>query len=73
MIIVHELYGLNSSGSAWLAMLVNTLCNLGYQSTRTEPDLWIKLITRLYGRVYYALVLIYFDDILHIHHDTNYL
>ena len=52
-------------------MLAHNLRDLGYQSTRADPSIWINLITRPDGRGYYELVLIYVDDILHVHHDTN--
>ena len=53
-------------------MILHTLRSLGYKLTRADPDIWIKMIIRPDGIGYYALVLIFVDDELHIHHDTNY-
>ena len=71
MIIVHVLYILKSSGEAWRSMLVQNLHGRGYQSIHADPDAWINMITIPDGEVYYTLILIYIDDILHIYYDTN--
>ena len=70
--MVCALDGLKSSGAAWRSMIANTLCNLEYQSTRADPDVWINMITRPDGRGYFPLILIDVDEILHIHHDTKF-
>ena len=51
-------------------MLAHNLSDIGYQLTHTNPYIWIKLITIHDGRGYYALVLIYGDEILHVRNDT---
>ena len=71
MIIVRSLYRLNISGGACRSILAQTLPDLGYQATRADPGIWIKLINIPDGREYYALVIIYVDELLHIHHYTN--
>ena len=71
MIIVCELYVLKSSGLSWQYMLAHTLRDIGYQSTYDDPDIWIKMITRTDGIGYHSLVLIYVDDILHLHNGNN--
>ena len=71
MIIKRALYGLKSSGAAWRAMLAQTLMDLGYVSTKADPDVWIKPQTKPNGFEYYELVLVYVDDILHLSHDTK--
>ena len=71
MLIKRALYGLKSSGAAWRAMLAQTLSDLGYQSTKADPDVWIRPQTRPDGFEYYEMVLVYVDDILHLSHDTK--
>ena len=44
--IVRALHGLKSSGTARRAMLTHTLRNLGYKLTRSDPGIWINMITR---------------------------
>jgi hypothetical protein len=42
MIIKKALYGLKSSGPAWRAIFATTLTDMGYQSTKADPDVWIR-------------------------------
>ena len=69
--MVCALDSLKSSGAVWRYMISHTLCDLEYQSTRADRDVWINMITRPDGRGYFPLILIDVDEILHIHHDTN--
>jgi hypothetical protein len=71
MIIVKALYGLKSSGAAWRALLAQTLTELGYKSTRADPDVWIRPQVKPDGFEYYEMVLIYVDDILHLSHNCK--
>ena len=71
MLVVRALYGLNSSGTAWRQMLAQTLRDLGYVSFKDDPDVWLKAKTKTYGIEYYAYVLVYVDDLLHLHHDPD--
>jgi len=41
MIIVRALYGLKSSGAAWRATFAEKLAEIGYKSTKADPDVWI--------------------------------
>jgi hypothetical protein len=43
MLIVRALYGLKSSGASWRAMLAQSLTEIGYESTRADPDVWIRV------------------------------
>ena len=71
MIVKRALYGLKSSGASWRAMLAQTLGDLGYTSTRADPDVWIRPQTKPNGFEYYEMVLVYVDDILHLSHNTQ--
>jgi hypothetical protein len=71
MVIVRALYGLKSSGASWRAMLAQSLTDLGYSSTRADPDVWIRAAFKPDGTEYYEMVLVYVDDILHLSHDVK--
>ncbi len=69
-IIVRALYGLKSAGAAFRAHLASFMRQMGYTSSKADPDLWLKAVTRPEDNVhYYAYILCYVDDILCIHHD----
>ena len=42
MLVVRAIYGLKSSGADWRQMLAQTLRNLGYVSSKADPDVWLK-------------------------------
>jgi hypothetical protein len=71
MLLVHALYGLKSSGASWRAMLAQSLTEIGYESTRADPDVWIRAAFKMDGTEYYEMVLVYVDDILHLSHDVK--
>ena len=37
---------------------------LGFTSSRADPDVWFRLLTRSTGEMYYEYVLLYVDDVL---------
>ncbi len=54
--------------------LADCMRQLGYESNRAERDLWKKVYTRETAngpKKYYSFILIYVDDILCIHDDTD--
>ena len=71
MIIQRALYGLKSSGAAWRLMFAETLREMGYTSCKADPDVWLRPEVKPDGTEYYAYVLVYVDDLLHIHHNPN--
>ena len=71
MLVVRALYGLKSSGAAWRAMFAQTLTDLQYTPSKADPDVWIKPAVKPDGTEYYAMILVYVDDCLHVHHDTK--
>jgi hypothetical protein len=71
MLVVRALYGLKSSGASWRAMLAQSLTEIGYASTRADPDVWIRAAFKPDGTEYYEMVLVYVDDILHLSHDVK--
>jgi len=71
MIIVRALYGLKTSGAAWRATFAQTLVEMGYVSSKADPDVWLRKATRTDGHHYYEMLLIYMDDILCISHQPQ--
>ena len=66
MIIARALYGLKSSGAAWRSKLAETMSDIGYFSSQSDPDVWLKVASKGNGTPYYKYMLVYVDDILHI-------
>ena len=50
---------------------METLYNLGYTSTKVDPDVWIRPVTKPDGFKYYEMLLVYVDDVLCISHDAK--
>ena len=72
IIVIRNLHGLKSSGSSWIYILAETLLDPGYKLSREDMDICINTETnQKTGKYYYALVTVYVDDMLHIHHDPE--
>jgi len=71
MIIVRALYGLKSSGAAWHATFAQKLIEMGYRSTKADPDVWIHSAVKPNGEKYYEMLLVYVDDILCVSHEPD--
>jgi hypothetical protein len=71
MIIKKALYGLKSSGATWRALFVMTLTDLGYTSTKANPDVWIRAQVKPDGFGYYEMVLVYVDNIMVLSHEPK--
>ena len=71
MIIVRELYGLKSSGASWRSILSQTMVEMGYKSSLTDPDVWLRPHRNPSGDDYYDFCLIYVDDILCVNHNPE--
>jgi Reverse transcriptase (RNA-dependent DNA polymerase) len=63
-VVVRSLYGLKSAGAAFRSSLAQALQDLGYQSTKADPDVWIRKAVRVDGHPYYEMLFVYVDDIL---------
>ena len=70
MLVVCALYGLKSSGAAWRKNLAQTLRDLGYVSSKADPNACLKAETKPDGTEYYACVLVYINDVINLHHDN---
>jgi hypothetical protein len=49
-------------------MLAQTMVELGYKSTKADPDVWIRPAAKPERFEYYKMTLIYVDNILHLSH-----
>ena len=66
MLVKMALYGLKSSGAAFRSKLAGVLRNIGYLSTKGDPDVWIQLSVKPDGTEYHEMVLCYVENILEI-------
>ena len=71
LVVVQDLYGLNSAGSAWKAVLAEALVQLGFKLTRADPDVWIRAAVCLDGGNYYEIIFVYVYDILALSHKAT--
>jgi hypothetical protein len=67
-IVVRSLYELKSAGAAFRSSLAQILQNLGYQSTKADPDVWLRKATKDDWFEYYEMLFVYVDDILTLSH-----
>ena len=68
---MRSLYRLKSAGSAWRSALAEALVQLGFKSTRADPDVWIRAAVCLDNCKYYAILFVYVDDILALSHKAT--
>jgi hypothetical protein len=53
ILVVRSLYGLKSAGAAFRSSLAQILQDRGYQSTKADPDVWLRKATKDDGFEYY--------------------
>jgi hypothetical protein len=63
VLIVRALYGLRTSGKSFRDYLAKHLREMGYVSSRADPDFWMKPATKQDGTEYYCYVICYVDDV----------
>ena len=72
MVVVRALYGIKSAGASSWNHLDDFMKHMEYMSFQADPDLWMNPMVRPSGGAeYYSFTLLYFDDILCIHHDSE--
>ena len=69
--IVRALYGLKSSGARWRDHMAATLREAGFESSKADPDVWMRPSVKPNGFKYWEYVLVYVDDVLAISHDPK--
>ena len=52
MIISISLYGLKIPGASWRAKLAETLRDIGYFPSESDPDVWLKKVMKPDGSYY---------------------
>jgi hypothetical protein len=65
-LVVRALYGLKSAGASFRNHLASCLSHLGYESSRGDPDVWLRPAVKDNKEEYYEYLLVYTDDILAI-------
>jgi hypothetical protein len=66
--MVRSLYGLKSAGAAFRSTLAQLLQDLGYKSSKADPDVWMREAVWDGGHEYYEMLFVYVDDILALSH-----
>jgi len=69
--IVRALYGLRSSGKCWHDHLAQVLRDLGFESSKGDPDVWMRKANKPDGQPIWEYVLCYVDDVLAISQDPK--
>ena len=69
MLITRDLYGLKTSSASFWSYFAETLYELGYTPTKSDPDVWLLKAVKADGFQYYEMVLYYVDDVLCISDD----
>lgn len=69
--IVRALYGLRSSGKCFHDHLAQVLRDLGFESSKGDPDVWMRKANKVGGEPYWEYVLVYVDDVLSISEDPK--
>jgi Reverse transcriptase (RNA-dependent DNA polymerase) len=70
-VVVRSLYGLKSAGAAFRSSLAQIIQDLGYESSKADPDVWIRKAVRNDGHDYYEMLFVYVDDILALSHKAK--
>ena len=71
MKIQRALYSLKSAGNSWHSALLLTLRNVDFESSRDDPDIWLKLSTNSRGEKYREWIVVYVDDLLAIYENPK--
>jgi hypothetical protein len=69
--IVRALYGLRSSGKCFHDHLAQVLRDLGFESSKSNPDVWMRKANKPNGDPIWEYVLCYVDDVLCISHNPK--
>lgn len=64
VLIVRALYGLKSSGARWRDHMASSLREIGFESCKADPDVWMRPGVKANGDKYWEYVLCYVDDLL---------
>ena len=72
IVIRRALHGLKYSALMWRNYIFDVIGNkLGFKSSLSDPDLWMKASTTSCGSKYYPYILVYVDNILIMYKDPS--
>jgi hypothetical protein len=71
MVIKRALYGLKSSGAAYWSHFATTLLEMGFISSKVDPDVWLRPAVKENNDRYYEYILTYVDDCLVVSHKPS--
>ena len=71
LIVSKALYGLKSFGVAWRQQLSSSIKDMGFTSSRGDPDLYFRAACKDDGTEYYKYLFVYVDNILCVSHKTQ--
>ena len=54
-----------------MVALAEALVQIGFKSTRADPDVWIQAFVNLDGGKYYEMLFVYVDNILALSHKAT--
>lgn len=63
-IIVRALYGLKSAGASFRSFMAEKFDAMNFESSRADPDVWLRPATTNDGFEHYEYIITYVDDIL---------
>ena len=69
MLITRDLYGLKKISASFRFYLAETLYELGYTPTKSDPDVWLRKALKADIFQYYEMALCCVDDVLCISDD----
>lgn len=62
---------MKSSGVAWRSKAAETLDSSRYKPKESDPDVLMKRVVKPCGEEYYAYMITYVDDVLHVSLDNS--
>ena len=66
MLVKMSINGLKSSSAAFRSNIAEVMRDIGYLSTKRDPDVWIQPAVKPDGTEYHKMVLYYIDNVLAI-------
>ena len=71
LLVKKALYGLKYLGAAFRAFLAETLNDIGFRSSISDPDVWMRVSTKPTGEKYSKYIMCFVDDIFCIFHNDR--
>ena len=71
VVVIRDLYGLNSSGASWRKMFAETLIHMEFVPTVADPNVYHIQAMTPNGEDYYELMVVYVDDVICCWHNPQ--